>query len=226
VSGRHDGPTGPSGWCRPIRLGRPVPYPAMPSSSSGYGGGHAEPQTEGVTARERVPADPTAAAREGEGDPDGGRCHDGRRRSPDRHPRRREGGWLARLRLALMATTVGAAPPCAPGGDGGRTSRWKGRSGRRGGAGERKRWGSGRLTPGGDTGGGGMGEWRIRVRVKDRKFIYCRKDGLLAGRAPSCLTLGRHRAAPYRAVPRAGPTGRGGGPGTKRPSGRAGTRHY
>jgi hypothetical protein len=48
----------------------------------------------------------------------------------------------------------------------------------------------------------------------------------LAGRAASCLRPGRLRAALYRAVPRAGPTGRGGGPGTKRPSGRAGTRHY
>ena len=37
---------------------------------------------------------------------------------------------------------------------------------------------------------------------------------------------GCHRAGPYRAVPRAGTMGRGGGPSTKRPSGRAGTKHY
>jgi hypothetical protein len=42
----------------------------------------------------------------------------------------------------------------------------------------------------------------------------------------TCLMPGRLWAALYQAVPRAGPTGRGGGPGTKRPSGRAGTRHY
>jgi hypothetical protein len=127
--------------------------------------------------RKRVPTDPTAAAREGEGDPDGGRCHGGRRRSPDRRPEGERGGRLARLRLALMAMTVGAAPPCAPGGDGGRTSRWKGRPGRRRGAGERKMWGSGRLAPGGSTGGGRRGDgvsgdWRIRFRAKDRKSIY------------------------------------------------------
>jgi hypothetical protein len=144
VSGRHDGPTGPSGWCRPIGLGRPVPYPAMPSSSSGYDGGRADRGGDSL--------------REGPGGSHGGSERGGgsRRRAAQISrpaPRRREGGRLARLRLALMATAVGAAPPCAPGGDGGQTSRWKRRSGRRGGAGERKRWGSGRLTPG----GGGMG---------------------------------------------------------------------
>jgi hypothetical protein len=116
--------------------------------------------------RKRVPTDPTAAAREGEGDPDGGRCHGGRRRSPDRRPEGERGGRLARLRIALMAMTVGAAPPCAPGGDGGRTSRWKGRPGRRRGAGERKMWGSGRLAPGAWRQhwwrpAGGWGEWRL-----------------------------------------------------------------
>jgi hypothetical protein len=57
-----------------------------------------------------------------------------------------------------------------------------------------------------------------------------KREGEMLGRwqarPPSCLRPGRLRAALYRAVPRAGPTGRGGGPGTKRPSGRAGTRHY
>jgi hypothetical protein len=42
----------------------------------------------------------------------------------------------------------------------------------------------------------------------------------------SCLRPGRFRAAPYRAVPRAGPPCWGRGPGTKRLSGRAGTKHY
>jgi hypothetical protein len=114
--------------------------------------------------RKRVPADPTAAAREGEGDPDGGRCHGGRRRPPDRRPEGERGGRLARLRLALMAMTVGAAPPCAPGA----RRRWwadlvvEGKAGK-----EKRRRGeedvgerpSGRLAPGGSTGGGrrGMG---------------------------------------------------------------------
>jgi hypothetical protein len=164
VPGRHDDPIDPSGWCRPIGLGRLGPYPAMLSSGSGYGGGRAD--LGGDSLRE---GDPDGS--HGGGERKGGRSQ---RRAAQRSrpaPRRREGGRLARPRLALTATAVGAAPPCAPGNDDGRTSRRKGRPGRRGGAGERKRRGSRRLAAT-LVQGGGWGEWRIRVRVEDRKFIY------------------------------------------------------
>jgi hypothetical protein len=90
----------------------------------------------------------------------------------------------------------------------------------------------------GGGGGGGMGIGRRRGRLQQGKlgsfvFICSIIGGLGEGKMgcwqagpDSCLRSGHFRAAPYRAVFRAGPTGRDGGPGTKRSSGRAGTRHY
>jgi hypothetical protein len=48
----------------------------------------------------------------------------------------------------------------------------------------------------------------------------------LAGWAASCLGPGRLWADLYRAVPRGGLTGRGGGPSTKSLSGRTDTKHF
>jgi hypothetical protein len=80
-----------------------------------------------------------------------------------------------------------------------------------------------------DSGGGGGGCNWVRFFL----FICSIIGGLGEGKMgcwqagpDSCLRPGRFRAAPYRVVPRAGPPCWGRGPGTKRLSGRAGTKHY
>jgi hypothetical protein len=161
---------GPARWPDwPIGLGRPVPYPAMPSSGSGYGGGRTDRGGESLR----------------EGDPGGSHGGDERKRGRSRRratprwaaqisrpaPRRREGGQAsgsalrsrqrrsARLPLPHPAAMV-AEPRGGREGREGEEAQGRGRGG--GAGGWRQHW----------CRAEGWGEWRIRVRVEDRKFIY------------------------------------------------------
>jgi hypothetical protein len=76
----------------------------------------------------------------------------------------------------------------------------------------------------------GVGQEQVRVFL----VFICSIVGELGDRkmgswqvgSDSCLGPGRFCVTPYRVVRRAGPTSRGGASGTKRSSGRAGTKHY
>jgi hypothetical protein len=80
----------------------------------------------------------------------------------------------------------------------------------------------------GDGGGMGLGRRRGRLQLGKLGFFLfiCSIIGGLGEGKMGCWQAGPDSCRPYRAVPRAGPPCWGRGPGTKRLSGRAGTKHY